>query len=103
MFLLLFIITITGIILIVKRQGGIRKVFSKVVKENFQQYYHVFFGKIFFIPIAIITLTGVYLSLEKISLLPETANNLTKLEINKTLQFTDFEFFKTTKLEEVKK
>ena len=44
---LLFIITITGIILIVKRQGGIRKVFSKVVKENFQQYYHIFFGKIF--------------------------------------------------------
>ena len=34
---------------------------------------------------------------------PETANNLTKLEINKTLKFTDFEFFKTTKLEEVKK
>jgi len=100
---LLFIIAITGIILIFKRQGGIRKVFSKVVKENFQQYYHIFFGKIFFIPIAIITLTGVYLSLEKLSLLPETANNLTKLEINKTLQFTDFEFFKTTKLEEVKK
>ena len=100
---LLFIITITGIILIVKRQGGIRKVFSKVVKENFQQYYHIFFGKIFFIPIAIITLTGIYLSLERFSLFPETANNLTKLEINKTLQFTDFEFFKTTKLEEVKK
>ena len=100
---LLFIIAITGIILIVKRQGGIRKVFSKVVKENFQQYYHIFFGKIFFIPIAIITLTGIYLSLEKISLFPETANNLTKLEINKTLKFTDFEFFKTTKLEEVKK
>lgn len=103
---LLFIIAITGIILIVKRQGGIRKVFSKVVKENFQQYYHIFFGKIFFIPIAIITLTGIYLSLEKISLFPETANNLKKLEINKinkTLKFTDFEFFKTTKLEEVKK
>ena len=100
---LLFIIAITGIILIVKRQGGIRKVFSKVVKENFQQYYHIFFGKIFFIPIAIITLTGIYLSLERFSLFPETANNLTKLEINKTLQFTDFEFFKTTKLEEVNK
>ena len=103
---LLFIIAITGIILIVKRQGGIRKVFSKVVKENFQQYYHIFFGKIFFTPIAIITLTGIYLSLEKISLFPETANNLKKLEINKinkTLKFTDFEFFKTTKLEEVKK
>ena len=100
---LLFIIAITGIILIVKRQGGIRKVFSKVVKENFQQYYHIFFGKIFFIPIAIITLTGIYLSLERFSLFPVTANNLTKLEINKTLKFTDFEFFKTTKLEEVKK
>jgi sulfite reductase (NADPH) flavoprotein alpha-component len=100
---LLFIIAITGIILIVKRQGGIRKVFSKVVKENFQQYYHIFFGKIFFIPIAIITLTGIYLSLERFSLFPVTANNLTKLEINKTLKFTDFEFFNTTKLEEVKK
>ena len=100
---LLFIIAITGIILIVKRQGGIRKVFSKVVKENFQQYYHIFFGKIFFIPIAIITLTGIYLSLERFSLFHEAANNLTKLEINKTLKFTDFEFFKTTKLEEVKK
>ena len=100
---LLFIIAITGIILIVKRQGGIRKVFSKVVKENFQQYYHIFFGKNFFIPIVIITLTGLYLSLERFSLFSETANNLTKLEINKTLKFTDFEFFKTTKLEEVKK
>jgi sulfite reductase (NADPH) flavoprotein alpha-component len=100
---ILFIIAITGIILIVKRQGGIRKVFSKVVKENFQQYYHIFFGKIFFIPIAIITLTGIYLSLERFSLFPVTANNLTKSEINKTLKFTDFEFFNTTKLEEVKK
>ena len=103
---LLFLITITGILLIVKRQGGIRKVFSKTVKENFQQYYHIFFGKIFFIPIVIITLTGVYLSLERFSLLPGTTNNTAKLKSNKsnkTIKFTDFEFFKTTNLEKIKK
>ena len=103
---LLFLITITGTLLIVKRQGGIRNVFSKIVKENFQQYYHIFFGKIFFIPIVIITLTGVYLSLERFSLLPGTTNNTAKLKSNKsnkTIKFTDFEFFKTTNLEKVKK
>jgi sulfite reductase (NADPH) flavoprotein alpha-component len=103
---LLFLIALTGLLLIAKRQGGIRKVFSKIVKEDFNQYYHIFFGRFFIIPIIIIALTGVYLSLEKFSLLPENRNTFAKLEINKnnkTINTTDFEFFKATQLDAVKK
>jgi sulfite reductase (NADPH) flavoprotein alpha-component len=103
---LLFLIVITGMLLIVKRQGGSRMVFSKIVKEDFHQYYHIIFGRFFLIPIAIIALTGIYLSLEKFSLLPKNRNTNEALDINKSnenLKVTDFEFFKTTKLEVIKK
>ena len=54
---LLFLIGITGIILISKRQGGIRKILSKIVKENTNQYYHIVIGRFTLIPIIIITIT----------------------------------------------
>ncbi|WP_339697992.1 PepSY domain-containing protein [uncultured Marixanthomonas sp.] len=68
---LLFIIAVTGVLLIVKRQGSVKRFFSKISKESFNQHYHVYFGRLFLIPIIILTVTGVYLSLEKFSLLPE--------------------------------
>ena len=101
---LLFLIATTGTILIVKRQGGFKKIFSKVVKENFNQYYHIILGKWFLIPIAIITLTGVYLSLEKFSLLPKNKTIHEKIAQNTSslkLKPTDFEIFKTTKLSDI--
>jgi len=103
---LLALITITGSILIIKRQGGIKSFFSKVVKENFEQYYHIIIGRISFIPIIIITLTGVYLSLEKFSLLPEskvihTYNSIEKSNDTRVLP-TEFTAFKIINLNEVK-
>ncbi len=68
--LLLFLIAITGVILVMKRQGGSKRFFSRVIKEDFKQYYHVTIGRYALIPILIVTLTGVYLSLEKFSVLP---------------------------------
>ncbi len=68
---LLFLIAITGSILIIKRQSGIKRFFAKVVNENFSQYWHVVLGRLSLIPIIIITLTGVYLSLLKFDLIPE--------------------------------
>ncbi|MEE9408625.1 MAG: PepSY domain-containing protein [Polaribacter sp.] len=104
--LLLFLISITGVLLITKRQGGFSKIFSKVIKEDFNQYYHVVFGRYFLIPIIIITLTGIYLSLEKFSLLPKEHQKHINLETNKitsNLKTADFEFFKITKLEDIQK
>lgn len=69
--LLLFLIAITGFILILKRQQGFQKLFSKILKENFSQYTHIYLGRLAFIPIVIIALTGVYLSLLRFSIIPE--------------------------------
>ncbi|NMH87397.1 PepSY domain-containing protein [Flavivirga algicola] len=67
---LLFLIAVTGVLLIIKRQGGIKHFFSKIIKEDFKQYYHITIGRYTLIPIIIIALSGVYLSLEKFSILP---------------------------------
>ncbi|CAL2104505.1 conserved membrane protein of unknown function [Tenacibaculum sp. 190130A14a] len=101
---LLFLITVTGTLLLIKRQGGIIQFFTKVVKEDFKQFYHVILGRFFLIPIVIITLTGVYLSLEKFSVLPKTKINHqygsnTESYVKKPIQ--DFNLFQKTKLSEL--
>lgn len=67
---LCFLIALSGVILILKRQGSFRKFFGRVTNENFYQFYHIIFGRLSLIPIIIITITGVYLSLLKFDLLP---------------------------------
>src|SRR5690554_439742 len=81
--LLLFVIALTGLILIIKRQGGIGRLFSKVKKEYFEMRYHVVIGRWVLIPILIIAISGVYLSAEKFGLLPEFQNRF-----NETLGMT---------------
>ncbi|APZ48201.1 FAD-binding oxidoreductase [Polaribacter reichenbachii] len=102
---LLLLIAISGVVLIAKRQGGFLKIFSKIVKEDFNQYYHIILGRYFLIPIIIITITGVYLSLEKFSLLPKDKNihqqNLAFNNEASKLKTTDFDFFQKTKLADV--
>lgn len=104
---LLFLITFSGLILIVKRQGSIQKFLAKVTWENFSQYFHVVLGRLFLIPLLIITLTGVYLSLEKFHLLPKEkiSHNIDFEKISETPKksITEFEIFKSTKLSELKK
>jgi len=68
---LLFLISITGLILIIKRQQGIRAFFNKVLKDNFYSYYHIYLGRLLLVPIIIITLTGIYLSLQRFEILPD--------------------------------
>ncbi|WP_205860168.1 PepSY domain-containing protein [Polaribacter sp. 20A6] len=100
---LLFLISVTGIVLITKRQGGISKFFSKIVKEDFNQYYHIIIGRYTLIPIIIITLTGVYLSLDRFSVLPKDKNKHVEIASKKaTENNSNFDFFKSTKLDEVK-
>ena len=99
--LLLFLIAIIGTILIAKRQGGFKKIFSKIIKEDFNQYYHIILSRYTFIPIVIITLTGVYLSLEKFYLLPvdkAVHEKKHKKAASHNVKSTDFIIFKSTKL-----
>ena len=102
--LLLFLISISGLVLVLKRQGGPKKIFSKVRDQNLYQYLHVVLGRVAIVPIIIVTLTGVYLSFEKFNVFPlfqnnSSANKLVSKENSKT---PDYDFFTTTTLEEVK-
>ena len=69
--LLLLLIAVSGAILVIQRQHGIKRFFTKIIKENFAQYYHVVLGRLTLIPIIIIALTGTYLSLVKFNLFEE--------------------------------
>ncbi|EDP94872.1 oxidoreductase, FAD-binding, putative [Kordia algicida OT-1] len=103
---LLLLIIITGTILIAKRQGGFKRFFSKVVKEDAKQYYHIQLGKLCWIPLVIITLTGVYLSLEKFSLLPNYKVTHQAVEASETakkhIETANFSIFQNTMLAEIK-
>ncbi|TLP79776.1 PepSY domain-containing protein [Maribacter sp. ACAM166] len=104
--LLLFIIVSTGLFLLAKRQGGFTKLFFKVQQDYFELRYHVILSRWFFIPIIILSLTGVYLSAEKFDLLPNTA--LTQQEINNEYSdkvyehIKDVPFFHETTLDDVR-
>ncbi len=103
--LLLFLIAVTGICLLAKRQGGIKKFFSKVQKEYFEMRYHVILSRIFFIPIIILALTGVYLSAEKFELLQEASVKFQENIISEENQIfenlSEIPFFQETNLSEV--
>lgn len=103
---LLFLIAVSGSVLIIKRQRSVKRFLSKIINENFNQYWHVVLGRLFLIPIIIITVTGVYLSLLRFDMLPKDTlshniNYESFSEIPKQ-NVQDFSIFKNTKLSEVK-
>lgn len=69
---LLLLIACSGLILVIKKQQGVRHFFDKLIKENFFQHYHTYLGRLALIPIIIITITGTYLSLVRFELIPQT-------------------------------
>ncbi|OIQ38006.1 MAG: hypothetical protein BM563_06960 [Bacteroidetes bacterium MedPE-SWsnd-G1] len=97
---LLCIITITGLFLLAERQGGLKKWFTKVQEKDWGQRYHVILGRWFLIPIFILALTGVYLSAEKFSLLP---NNDLKHATVKYKTDVEIQDFAKLKLSEIRK
>nr|WP_299036007.1 PepSY domain-containing protein [uncultured Tenacibaculum sp.] len=103
---LLSLIAITGLILIAKRQGGVKHLFSKIINEDFAQYYHIIIGRYTLIPIIIITLTGVYLSLDKFSLLPTEKINhsfdISSSTSEEKLAIAEFPTFKNITLNNIK-
>ncbi len=105
---LLLLIAISGFVLVYKRQGGMKKWFSKVVFEKASQYYHVTLSRLSFIPIIIITITGVLLSLERFSVLPKgqlehsqitSKPSETKKDIQDFDIFNDYSLFEIESLE----
>ncbi len=99
---LLFLIAVSGIVLIAKRQGGIRYFFAPVVRENFSQFNHVVYSRLTLLPIIVLSLTGVYLSLLRFNLIPEEniVHEVDYDSLNETpiIPMQEFEFLQNIKL-----
>jgi len=102
---LLSLIAISGILLTIQRQRGIRRFFAKIQKDGFSQYYHVILGRILLIPILIIAISGTYLSLNTLGILKTDKTsvdvNLDKLKSTPVKSLKDFTVFKNISLAEV--
>jgi len=93
---LLLLIALSGFVLVAKRQGGIKKWFSKVVYEKASTYYHVTLSRWTIVPIIIITISGVFLSLDRFSILPqdELKHEISHSQIDaKEISIENFEIF----------
>lgn len=102
---LLMLIAVSGIVLTIKRQRGIGRLFSKIQKDGFAQYYHVVLGRILLIPIFLIALSGTYLSMNTLGMLKTPKTSLeVDLDAVKSLpikNLQDFDVFKNISLSDV--
>nr|WP_315202768.1 PepSY domain-containing protein [uncultured Flavobacterium sp.] len=104
---ILVLISISGFILVLKRQRGLRNFFSKVIKEYFAQYYHVVLGRLALIPILIIAVSGTYLTAEKFNFFIPKTDSKENTEIVKSASISNKDaktsVFKNTLLADVQK
>lgn len=98
---LLFLLVVSGLGLLIKRQGGWRRFFFfKTIKDNSHEYYHVVFGKWTLVPMAIIAFSGAYLSLEKFDVISrETAG---EIHISQDIEETSSPLFNRVFLHQLK-
>lgn len=103
---LLFLICISGIVLIIKRQQGIRHFFAKINRDFFAQYFHVASGRLLLIPVLALALTGTYLFLIRIEVVKKPAQEtITSAVSDEAVPAKPAEFpvFQQTLLSEVEK
>lgn len=105
---LLLLITISGTILIIKRQQGVKHFFAKITKDFFAQYYHVVAGRLLLIPILIISLTGTYLFLLRFEMIANPKIELADIEptasdTTEPKNPKDFAAFQTIYLKDIQK
>lgn len=103
---LLILITISGILLLIQRQRGIKRFFAPAGDKGSAQYYHVVWGRVSLLLILFIAITGGYLSYERF--FPDT--NVAILEVatdqmaeEPLIALPSFSAWENLTLEDVKK
>ena len=100
---LLFLMATSGVALILRRQGGIKQFFNKLVKTSFLHDYHTILGRLALIPLIVISLSGTYLSLLRFSIIPEEnishAVDYDAIEASPKISTADFKVFNQNTLE----
>ena len=103
---LLMLISISGLILIIKRQQGVKHFFDKIKKDFFSQYFHVVSGRLLLIPVLVIAITGTYLFMIRFEFIPKGKNENVVIKKNNDenkKKIAEFPIFKETKFSSVKK
>lgn len=103
---LLLLITISGIVLIAKRQQGLRNFFAKINKDFFSQYFHVVSGRFFLIPILLLALTGTHLFLVRMGLTGGESQSVEHTlggDDTEQVALADFPVFQQIRLADVEK
>ncbi len=102
---ILFLIAISGSILIIKKQLKLKKFFSKIIYDNFYQYWHTVITRYSLIIIIIISLSGTYLSLKRFEIIPKKETTEFIINNNETviddIPFYEFPVFKNNSLSEL--
>lgn len=102
---LLSLIAVSGTVLVIHRQRGVKRFFHRIVNENFAQYWHVVLGRLSLIPILIIALTGSYLSLSRFNFFPDQKIkhevDIDNMKTDPQRKPADFPVFKNTPLSEI--
>ncbi|HIB8179322.1 TPA: PepSY domain-containing protein [Elizabethkingia anophelis] len=103
---LLMLISISGLILIIKRQQGVKHFFDKIKKDFFSRYFHVVSGRLLLIPVLVIAITGTYLFMIRFEFIPKGKNENVVIKKNNDeseKKIAEFPIFKETKFNNVKK
>ncbi|MFY0593142.1 PepSY domain-containing protein [Roseivirga sp.] len=94
---ILLFIAISGFFLILKKQGGLKNYFTKVIKNDFYKDYHTRFSRWLILSILLLSLTGTYLFLERFNLVlvPQLNHSVDILEDFKGVKqpISSFEIF----------
>ena len=103
---ILFLLSFSGSILIIKRQLSIRKFYSKVIFDDFYQFWHIINGRMSLVFIIIISLTGIFLSLERFEIINPKKDLFHNIDYEKIEDFSkktisDFEIFQKIKVSEL--
>ena len=104
--LALLLIAVSGLLLLIRRQGSFLAIFQKFSKDSFYAYWHVQLSRIFILAIVVISLTGVYLSMERFDLAPgkqQAVHNFDadKVKESPVIKPSAFSCFKNTTLNEL--
>jgi len=102
---LLMLIAISGILLTIKRQRGIKRFLAKIPNDGSAQYYHTVGGRLSLIFILLIAISGTYLSLNTLGIIKPVKTNVdvdfNAIKSGPQKNIKDFDLFKNTSLSNV--
>ena len=103
---ILFLIAISGFVLILKRQKGLKHFFDKINKDFFSQYFHVVSGRLSLIPILAIAITGTIIFMVRLDFFDKENIEINHKPISSeevSKQLNEIDIFKDTKLTDVER